>query len=228
MQQSESNEQATSPQHGIASGQKHKFRYHPAQYCEWGKETACPGEVLKMRVSLPDLPGEKESTIDVYERDADGNDDLLDEGIPVTLIDGVGTAEWTCRYVDDSDDIPEHEYIGELDAEEEGEVDDPEKSEWNSPEYYFKIKCDGQEGLSPVIPYRENLEMEVEDIDGEDIKNAECTLIFVDGTEIKGKIQNNILKAENIPPLSFTITVEGYDEIEPDLESEGTGDESGS
>ncbi len=199
------------PQHPIASGGKRRFRYHPAQHCFWSRSTAGRGEIVGMRIAMPNLPGECEATISVHERDSDGKDDLVEKDIAVTLVDGAGSTEWTVRYVDDSDDDPEEDpFIGEFNDDDTEDETDPDKPNWNPPEFYFKVKCDGEEALSPILKYREDLELTVEDDQGQPVESAEGVLIFTDGTERKGKVRDGVLRVKDVPPLSFIVNLEGY------------------
>ena len=203
--------------HRILSGRKHKFAISPVRYAYWEKEVAQPNEQVKMFVEMPMLPGRQEALISIYEKDEVGNDDLIEENLRIELNDGKGSRTWEVRYIDDYDDIPEKQYIGEFENDEDREEQvSPSETDWNAPEYYFKVKCGDKKGQSSILKYKEDLEIEISEYSNEPIKYGNCLLIFLDGIVKTGEIKEGILKIENVPPFSFILHIEGFTDIEID------------
>lgn len=168
---------------------------------KWDKEEARRGDTLKLTADVEGLRDESEVKVIIYERGRDGNRDRIAE-IPTTLKNRKIEVLWDYEYYDSTKNIP---------TEEELQKHDKEKH-YAHPEYYFVIKIGneeyGKDLNSGIIKFKDWIEIQGEDESGKPLANGDYVVKLPDGTEKKGKLdQNGFARVDGIPPGEGEIVI---------------------
>jgi hypothetical protein len=160
---------------------------------KWDKNEARRGDVLKLSAGIEGVADGTESEIQIWEHDSDGAHDLITK-IPAIVKNKKIETDWEYEYHEDTDEIP---------TEEETEKG------YNPPEYFFRVNIAGVSADSGLLEFKDWIEIEVIGKDGEALKDKEYILTMPDGSEKRGKLnEEGKAKVEDIPPGSVKITIE--------------------
>ena len=136
-----------------------------------------------------------EAKIEIWEHDADGAHDLITQF--QTIIDHQKVeAEWEFEYHEDTDEIPsDHEL-------EQG---------YSPPEYFFRVSAREVYADSGLLEFKDWIEVELLNGEGEPVPNADFIIKYPDGTEQKGKLDSSgKCKVDNISPGNYTVEFPEY------------------
>ena len=99
--------------------------------------------------------------------------------------------QWQFQYVDDTDDIPTAE------ESERG---------YNPPEYFFKVIIGCAEARSELLQFRDWVEIELKDEDGNPMADQDYVIHLPDGKEKKGKLDGQGRAVErDLPPGRYHV-----------------------
>ncbi len=173
--------------HGISKKSRGLYLFPSVEIksLKWDKQEAKRGDILKLTAEIKSLADGNEAEIQIWEHDSDLAHDLVTK-FPVTIRNQKIEADWEFEYVDDTDDIPMHE--------------ESEKGyQW--PEYFFRVVCAGKSADSGLLKFKDWVDITVKDKLGIPITNKKYKLIFPDGTEKQGKLdEEGKIRIEDIPP----------------------------
>jgi len=157
---------------------------------KWSQATAQRGDILGIGADIEGAPDGTEALIEIYEQDADGAHDFITK-IPTLVKNQRVEAQWQFQYVDDTDDIPTAE------EDERG---------YNPPEYFFKIIIGCAEARSGLLQFRDWVEIELKDEDGNPMANQDYVVHLPDGKEKKGKLDGQGRAVErDLPPGRYRL-----------------------
>ena len=159
----------------------------------WENTKAKCGEEVKMMVDVEDFEDGTSAQFEIWERDVDGKDDLI-EKIDGKVQGNKVEAVWVYSPEEVEEDLKEEE------EEEEGE-----------PEYFFTVDIEGEKATSDILTFTYPLDIYLEDEDGKKLDDVEYTITFSDGTKKKGKFKDGLAKIEDAPYGKFILEVEGVD-----------------
>jgi hypothetical protein len=152
---------------------------------KWDKKEARRGDILKLTADLKDVPDGVEAMVEIWEHDADGVHDFITK-FPVQVKSKRIEAEWEFEYHEDTDDIPT---TGEA---EKG---------YHPPEYFFRVKVGEVTAESGLLEFKDWIEIELIDDEGNPISSKKYKLLLPDGTEREGTLDDKgHAREENIPP----------------------------
>jgi hypothetical protein len=156
----------------------------------WDKEEARRGDVLLLSADVKGARDGTEATIEILEHDADGNHDSI-ETFPVTVKNEKVEMEWEFEYHEDTDEVP---------TAEEGEKG------YNPPEYFFKVTVKGKTAESSLLGFKDFIEIELVDENGDPIQGRKYILHLPDGKTAEGKLdERGFARVEGVPPGAYKV-----------------------
>ena len=161
----------------------------------WSKNEAKRGDILKLTADVKGVYDGAEATIEIFEHDDDGAHDLV-VSFPVLVKSQKLKAEWEFQYVEDTDDIPTHE--------------ESEKG-YKNPEYFFRVSIGGVSEDSGLLKFQDWVEIQLMDAEQNPIPNEDYKIIFADGQEKSGKLDEKgkaVLK--DLPPGGYKIIFQNH------------------
>ena len=151
----------------------------------WSVDTAEVGETVTMSADVEGYDPGTPATFQIYKRDIRGADKLVDAVEAETQADSV-EADW--EYVLD----------GEGDQESNSEQS---RGGYSAPEYYFDVIVERSRARSDLLEYKDFIEIEVVDSDGNPMADKEYVLYLPNGTVRTGTLDGSgCLREENVPP----------------------------
>jgi uncharacterized Zn-binding protein involved in type VI secretion len=151
---------------------------------EWSKKEAKVGDKVKMTAETAGIESGAKATLEIFIRDANFADHLLNAVESEVSGDKI-EAEWELQIDDDL-------LKDQKDKDGKG---------YSSPLFYFKVTADGVNSRSGLLKYKDYIEMELKDEEGNAIGGAGYKLYLPDGSVREGKLDSNgYAKEENIPP----------------------------
>jgi uncharacterized Zn-binding protein involved in type VI secretion len=151
----------------------------------WSEKKARVGDKIKLQAKVAGIESGEKASFDIFIKDSNYADHLL------TTIDSTV----------DGDKI-EAEWVMEIDekllADQEGKE---KRKRYSSPWFYFVVKAGGTSARSKLLWYRDYIELEIKDSEGNALANKEVKLFFPDGTVKNVTLDGNgYAKVEDIPP----------------------------
>jgi len=158
----------------------------------WSASEARRGDVLTLKASVENLPDAAQVKIIIYEFDRDGANDKIVE-LPATVDNKKIELQWAYEYHEDTDEIP-----SDAEMQRYGR-------NYNPPEYFFTVKVDrkefGKKQESGLLKFKDWMEIELRDEDGNPIANENYILHLPDGQQRSGKLdENGRAREKDIPP----------------------------
>lgn len=159
---------------------------------KWGQKEARREDVIKLSADIEGVPDETEVMIYIYEYDQDRAHDFITK-FPYRVKSKKIEAEWEYSYHEDTDEIPTDEEMKEY------------GKSYNPPEYFWVGEIGGKrfgdKQESGLLEFRDWIEIELIDEEGNPIAGAEYVLNLPDGEEKKGKLNSQAyIKEEDVPP----------------------------
>jgi hypothetical protein len=181
------------PKHGLQMKSNPLIILPPVQItnAKWDKKEARRGDILKLTADVKGVQDGTEGEIEIWEHDSDGAHDFIAK-FPVFVKNKKVEAEWEYEYHEDTDDIPTSE--------------ETEKG-YNPPEYFFRLNVGGVSADSGLLEFKDWIQIELIDNEGNPIPNEDYILYLADGSERRGKLNSDGLYRENnIPPGTYIVT----------------------
>ena len=151
----------------------------------WDRKEARRGDTLKLTADVKGPPDGSEAAIEIYERDAEGAHEQVAK-IPVTIRNKKVEAWWEFQYHDDTKDIPS--------------AHETEKG-YHPPEYFFRVAVGEVGADSGPLEFKDWIEVVLHDGKGNPIGGAEYVLYLPDGSQKKGKLNQQGSSIERgVPP----------------------------
>ena len=159
---------------------------------KWGQKEARREDVVKLSADIEGVPDETEVMIHIYEYDQDGAHDFITK-FPCRVKNKKIEAEWEYEYHEDTDDIPTDEEMKKY------------GKSYNPPEYFWMVdvygKRFGEKQESDLLEFKDWIEIELLDDEGDPVPNEEYILYLSDGTEKNGNLDpEGYAREEDIPP----------------------------
>jgi len=148
----------------------------------WSAEEARRGDILTLRAEFEDIPTGTDVLFTIYEYDRDEAHDKITE-LPGTVDSGVAEIQWEYEYHEDTDEIPSQEEMERYGRE------------YNPPEYFFTVTIYGQsfgdENSPGLLTFKDYLELEYIDDEGNPVPDVNYRLRLPDGTEQTSTLDSN-------------------------------------
>lgn len=193
------------PKNGI-SGESNRIPVFPpvkVTNMKWSAKEARRGDVLTLSAEVYGVNDKTEATVTIYEYDRDGLNDRIVE-LPVEVKNQKIEVKWEYQYFEDTDEIPS-----------EWELQEYGKS-YNPPEYFFTIKLGdteyGKKQESGLLLFKDWIEVELLDSNGQPVPNQDYILRLPDGTEKRGQLDGDgKARVEDVPPGKFRIVFPNWE-----------------
>jgi len=166
---------------------------------KWSANEAGRGDILTMSADIDNVRDETETMVTIYEHDQDGAHDKITEIIGVVKDEKL-QVDWEYEYHEDVDELPTQEEL------------DRYGGKYNPPEYFFTITIHdqvfGKKQESGLLVFKDWIEISGEGLTGEPMANRDYVIRLPDGTEKKGKLdQDGFARVEGIPPGKCEIEI---------------------
>jgi hypothetical protein len=150
----------------------------------WSEDTAEVGQTVTMSADVEGYDAGTPATFRIYKRDLRGADELMDTIETETQADSV-EADW--------------EYVSNGESQESPR--EGTQGNYSAPEYYFQVIVERSSARSDLLEYRDYIEVEATDEDGNPIADEEYVLYLPNGAVRTGTLDGSgCLREENIPP----------------------------
>lgn len=177
------------------SGESNKIPARPPieiTNMSWSAEEARRGDILTLTVEFEDIPSGTEVLFTIYEYDRDEAHDKITE-LPGTVEAGKAEVDWEYEYHEDTDEIPSREEMERYGRE------------YNPPEYFFTItifdQVFGDEESPGLLVFKDFIELEYLDDQGNPVADVSYRLTLPDGTEETGTLDSRgRARIDGIPP----------------------------
>ncbi len=159
---------------------------------KWSADEARRGDTLTLSADIEGVDEGTEAKIIIYEYDSDNIHDVITE-FPAVVEQKKIEVQWEYEYHEDTDEIPTDEELKKYGGS------------YNPPEYFFTIIIGaeefGTEQESGILGFKDWIEINLKDENGEIIPNEEYILILSDGKEKRGSLDEiGYAKETGIPP----------------------------
>ncbi len=175
------------------------------QSMEWKSPEARRDEMVSLTASFSGSTDGEKATVEIFEFDQDGEHDLM-ETLQAEVTNGKLETEWKYVYQEDTDDI-----LTEEEATKTG-------GKYNPPEYFFTVAIGeqmwGDKQESGLLQFKDWIEVELQDEDGNRLANEPFELHLPDGTTQKGTLdEKGFARVESVPPGPVEVVFENYPSI---------------
>jgi len=179
---------------------------------KWSVKEARRGDILTLSADVNGLRDHTEVTVIIYEYDRDSAHDKIIE-LPATVMNKRIELQWEYEYHEDTDEVPTQEEL------------DKYGGKYNPPEYFFTVKVEdtefGTEQESGLLEFKDWIEIELLDEDGNAVANEDYILHLPDGGQRRGTLDGSgQAREEGIPPGNVEIEFPNSDAEHFDDEDE--------
>jgi uncharacterized Zn-binding protein involved in type VI secretion len=158
----------------------------------WSKNYADVGDKVKMTAEVAGIDDGEPATMQVYIRDPNFADRAFDM-VEAKVSSGKIEADWELK-------IDEHLL---KDQEEK------QQKNYSAPSFYFVVRVAGIQQRSGYLKYKDWLEIEFTDEDGDPMAECEYTVRLSDGSLRKGTLdKDGKARIENVPPGRAEVSVD--------------------
>ena len=158
----------------------------------WSKDKASVGDKVKLTAETEGFEDGTKAVIKIWERDIHGADDFIAE-FKTDVTGNKVEAEWTYEYHEDVDEISK---------------EDKEKG-YSALEYYFTVTVEECQTRSPMLEFKDWIEIKLKDENGKAIKDIEYKALLSNGEIRKGKLNGQgVAKLEDVPPGKVKIVLD--------------------
>jgi hypothetical protein len=182
------------PKHGLKEESNHVPAGPPVKVTKmkWDRKEARRGDTVKLTADINGVPDGAEIKVTILEYDADGGHDKIVE-IPASVKNKKMELLWEYEYYEDTDEIPTDKELKKY------------GKSYNPPEYFFVIDVDGlifgAKQESGILEFKDWIEIELRDSDGDLLPNEDYLLHLPDGQQRKGKSDaNGVAIEKDVPP----------------------------
>ncbi len=158
----------------------------------WSAKEARRGDLLTLSANVENVRDYTEVKLIIYEFDRDSAHDRITE-LPAVVKSGKIDVKWEYEYHEDTDEIPTDEELKKY------------GKSYNPPEYFFTVKIGeeeyGEEQESGLLQFKDWIEIELVDEEGNPVTNEDYVLHLPDGKERRGKLNGSgYAEEKDIPP----------------------------
>ncbi len=183
-------------QSGVKEG-SHEIALHAITKAEWSAKKARNGEKVKMLVETVGIEDGTKAKLEIFERSTNVPDKSIKVFDDLAVQNGKVQAEW------------QYEFVDEEEEETETTVTNTEK--YFSPSYYFTVQIGSVSTRSPMLEYKDFIELYLKDGEGNAIGGARYRVFLSNGEVREGELDSNgYKKIEKVPPGKWTVQFPDY------------------
>jgi len=156
---------------------------------KWSKDKARDGETVKMQAETAGIDDGAKASFEVWLKDSNRADKQVFSKEGIALSGDKVECDWTYEYPDDDDMT-----VKDL------------KDRFSTPFFYFTVKIDGLTSRSPVLDFKDYIDIELKDENGDPIPDEKYIIRFSNGEIRENKLDDKgINREENVPAVSHRI-----------------------
>ncbi len=153
---------------------------------EWSTKKAKQGDTVKMGAEIVGFESGAKATFQVFRRDTNRADRPVDTISDVDISGSSVEADWQLEYREGEDDPA----LGRKDT-----------GRYSSPSFYFTVTIETSKASSGTLKLTDDLEIELNDANGEPCKDEEYEVYLASGEVRKGKLDSSGKAVEkDVPP----------------------------
>lgn len=170
---------------GVPEG-SHQIKLRAIKKADWEKDQAESGEKVKLEIETAGFEDGTGAVIEIWMKDIDRADRKIETISDKTTSGDRVEAEWVFDYPDEGESPPDRKY--------------------SSPRFYFIADVDGVRSRSGMLTYKDYIEIELRDREGNPMKNEPYIVRFSNGEVREGKLDGNgCAKEQNCPPVRHQV-----------------------
>ncbi len=169
----------------------------------WSKKEARDGEKVKMKAEAVGMDSSAKATFEVWKKDINRAEQIIDVFEDVSLSGGKAEAEWTYDF-----------------GEEDFSENDVKVSGYSSPLFFFIVKIEGIQQRSGMLTYKDFIEIELQNDDenenegDEDLSKIQYKVFLPNGEVRKGKLDGKgYAKEKDVCPGKVRVEFPDEDEV---------------
>jgi len=160
---------------------------------KWSQASAMVGDKVKLIVETIGVEDGEEATLHIIIKDANFADRELDVLSSKVQSDKI-EEEWELRVAEPLDNIQKGKET---------------KGRYSSPKYYFRVEVAGIAARSGILDYKDWLDLEFKDDEGNPLANKTYKLLLPSGQVRTGKLDGSgCARVENLPPGRIKVSVD--------------------
>ena len=160
----------------------------------WSKSAARDGETVKLQVEAAGVDDGAPANFHIWQRDINKADREIAGFSDINVSGGKAEAEWAYEYPDD-----DHE---------------DRQPHYSFPKFYFTVEIGDLQSRSGTLDYRDWLELELLDENGDALANEEFEVRFSTGEVRRGKTDGQgQARLEGVPTASHTVHFPGSGDV---------------
>jgi hypothetical protein len=155
---------------------------------KWDKQETRREDVLLLSADVKGARDGTEAQIKIFEHDADGNHDFIEE-FSVPVKNEKVEKEW------------EFEYRGDT-----NKTSEKSEKEYNPTEYFFRVKVRENFGESELLEFKDTIDIQLIDEAGNPTGGQKYTLDLPDGSKREGVLDDTgCAHIEDVPPGKYNV-----------------------
>jgi uncharacterized Zn-binding protein involved in type VI secretion len=175
---------------GVKEG-NHEITLKAIVNAQWSTNKAAVGDKVKLKCETTGIESGEKAKLEIFIKDNNFADHLLhtlDSKVDGGKIEEEWELEINQNLTDDQDSKKE-------------------KGSYSSPSFFFKVTADGVNSRSGMLTYKDYIELELKDEEGNPVKKAKYTVKMANGVIKEGNLDDNgYAKVENVPPGKVEVT----------------------
>jgi uncharacterized Zn-binding protein involved in type VI secretion len=208
---------------GTTFGKVKKTGVEPGDYdielkgiikAEWSKKKARDGETVKILVETAGIEDGAKAKFEIYERNANSPDQCIETIDNLSVSNDKVEAEWEYFY---EEDLPVADNITDDDWEVDEDTSDDRDRGYYAPSYFFVVTVGTCSARSPILEYKDFIELSLCDDDDQPAANALFRVFLSNGEVREGSLDGNgYKKVENVPPGKWRVEFPDYGTVDED------------
>lgn len=158
----------------------------------WSKAEARDGETVKAQMEGVGFADGAKATFEIWQRDINRADRMVETFEDVDISGDKAEAEWSYQWDEESPS--------------EVETERAPTPQYSEPSFYFIVKVGGLQSRSPILGYKDFIEITLEDENGDPAADAAFRVVLPHGGVQEGNLDGNgYRKIENVPPGAYRV-----------------------
>jgi len=198
---------------GVEPGD-YKIELKKITKAEWSKKQARDGETVKMLVETAGIEDGTKAKLEIYERNINSTDRCIETIENLSVSGDKVEAEWEYFY---EEDLPVADAVADDDWEADEDSDDDGVRGYYAPSYFYVVRADTCMARSPILEYKDFIELSLLDDDGQPTADARFMVFLSNGEVREGTLDGNgYKKVENVPPGKWHVEFPDYGTVDED------------
>ncbi len=175
---------------GVKEGD-HEIELKAITKAAWSKTAAREGETVKLQVETAGITSGTKATFEIWERNINDADKEIATIEDTEVSNDKVETDWQYVYVDEGDEV---------------KTSQSGREKYYAPSYYFTVKIGDCQARSPILGYKDFVELTLKDAEDQPIANARYRVFLSNGEVREGQLDSNgYKKIEKVPPGKWSV-----------------------